>query len=207
MLRAMSDPEDVLVVFTDGACSGNPGPGGWAWATETGIEGSGSEPHSTNQRMEVWAVLDALQTLLPKHAGPIRIVSDSTYVVNCFRDQWWKGWMSRGWKNSQKQPVANQDLWKPLVTLYRDAMTMGGERVTFRWVKGHSGNRMNDLVDMLAVAAAHSQSVRSVRGLGEDGSKDENAVTSDVTSDPYVHESLPPTDSGNQESDRALTLF
>ncbi len=202
MLRAMSDPEDVLVVFTDGACSGNPGPGGWGWATETGIEGSGSEPHSTNQRMEVWAVLDALQTLLPKHAGPIRVVSDSTYVVNCFRDQWWKGWMSRGWKNSQKQPVANQDLWKPLVALYRDAMTMGHDRVTFQWVKGHSGNRMNDRVDALAVAAALSQSARSVTGLSEDDSNE-----TEGTHDSYVHESLPPEDSGTPESDRALTLF
>jgi ribonuclease HI len=160
----VSDPE-VLVVFTDGACSGNPGPGGWGWSTETGIEGSGSERQSTNQRMEVWAVLDALQTLLPFHAGPIQVVSDSTYVVNCFRDRWWQGWISRGWKNSQKQPVANQDLWKPLVELYRDAITMGSDRVSFRWVKGHSGNAMNDRVDELAVAAAKSQSSRQITGL------------------------------------------
>jgi ribonuclease HI len=165
----MSTPTsaDLLVVYTDGACSGNPGPGGWGWATLTGIEGSGSEAQSTNQRMEVWAVLDALQTLLPRHSGPIRVVSDSTYVVNCFRDSWWKGWLTRGWKNSQKQPVANQDLWKPLVLLYRDALSMGADRVTFQWVKGHSGNAMNDRVDLLAVAAARTQSERKITGLDD----------------------------------------
>lgn len=160
--------DQLLEVFTDGACSGNPGPGGWGWAVQRGPEGSGCEATSTNQRMEVWAVLDALQTLLPRHSGPIRIVSDSTYVVNCFRDRWWSGWMARGWKNSQKQPVANQDLWKPLIELYRDAITMGPERVTFRWVKGHSGHPMNDRVDLLAVAAARSQSPRTVTGLNTD---------------------------------------
>jgi ribonuclease HI len=197
----MSDPEDLLVVFTDGACSGNPGPGGWGWATETGIEGSGSETHSTNQRMEVWAVLDALQTLLPKHAGPIRVVSDSTYVVNCFRDQWWKGWMARGWKNSQKQPVANQDLWKPLVALYRDAITMGPQRVIFQWVKGHSGNRMNDRVDALAVAAAQSQSARQVSGLDDMSGPD--AVSGPES---YVHAVSSPEANGSNP-DRAITLF
>jgi ribonuclease HI len=200
-----NEPEtaSVLVVFTDGACSGNPGPGGWGWSTETGIEGSGSERQSTNQRMEVWAVLDALQTLLPRHAGPIQVVSDSTYVVNCFRDRWWQGWMSRGWKNSQKQPVANQDLWKPLVELYRDAMTMGNDRIAFRWVKGHSGNAMNDRVDELAVAAAKTQSVRTITGLEK------------LSAESYVHELTPssvqPTDielvAGPAAEQEALRLF
>jgi ribonuclease HI len=77
------------------------------------------------------------------------VVSDSTYVVNCFRDNWWRGWLARGWKNSQKQPVANRDLWEPLIELVR-----GRPGISFRWVKGHSGDRMNDLVDQLAVVAA-----------------------------------------------------
>lgn len=157
---------DEVVVFTDGACQGNPGPGGWGWAVERGggfegAEGSGAEAKSTNQRMEVWAVLDALTTLLPLTDLPIRVVSDSTYVVNCFRDRWWAGWEKRGWKNSQKQDVANQDLWKPLVALYKTEAS----RISFTWVKGHSGNRMNDRVDALAVAAAASQSPRKVTGL------------------------------------------
>lgn len=95
--------------------------------------------------MEVQAVLEALRVI----EGPVEIVSDSTYVVKCFNDNWWKGWLARGWKNSQKQPVANRDLWEPLIDLVRAR----GD-VTFTWVKGHSGNRMNDLVDVLAVAAA-----------------------------------------------------
>ena len=80
------------------------------------------------------------------------VVSDSTYVVNCFRDRWWQGWLSRGWLTSAKKPVANRDLWEPLVTEVRSRGT-----VTFRWVKGHSGDPMNDFVDLLAVAAAQTQ--------------------------------------------------
>jgi ribonuclease HI len=99
--------------------------------------------------MEINAVLEALRTL----DGPVLVVSDSTYVVNCFRDKWWEGWLRRGWTNSAKKPVANRDLWEPLIDLYRER----GD-ITFRWVKGHSGDVMNDRVDQLAVAAARSQS-------------------------------------------------
>jgi ribonuclease HI len=141
-----------FVVYTDGACQGNPGPGGWAWAEapDGQVFGSGGEKPSTNQRMELTAVLEALRA---HPDGPIEIVSDSTYVVNCFNASppWWKGWLARGWKNSQKQPVANRDLWEPLIELYR-ART---PQPTFRWVKGHSGEPMNERVDQLAVAAAH----------------------------------------------------
>ena len=137
--------EGALEVWTDGACSGNPGPGGWAWATKDGRQASGGEPSTTNQRMEIRAALEAVTAL----DGPLVVVSDSTYVVNCFRDGWWRGWLSRGWVNSAKKPVANRDLWEPLVTAVRDR----GD-VTFRWVKGHSGDPMNDLVDRLAVEAA-----------------------------------------------------
>jgi ribonuclease HI len=137
----------VLEVWTDGACSGNPGPGGWAWATQDGRQGSGGERATTNQRMEIKAALEAVRAL----HGPLTVVSDSTYVVNCFRDAWWRGWLSRGWVNSAKKPVANRDLWEPLVTLVRER----GD-VRFRWVMGHSGDPMNDLVDRLAVAAGRS---------------------------------------------------
>lgn len=143
-----------IVVFTDGACSGNPGPGGWAWAVspEGSPNGSGGEGHTTNQRMELMAVLEALRTLgADSEAGPIEVVSDSTYVVNCFRDGWWKKWQTNGWRNSKKEPVANVDVWQPLVEL-----VIAGD-VSFRWVKGHSGDRMNDLVDRLAVAAVPSR--------------------------------------------------
>ena len=138
----MVAPAGALEVWTDGACSGNPGPGGWAWATRDGRTGSGGAAPTTNQRMEIHAALDAVRTL----QGPLVVVSDSTYVVNCFRDAWWKGWLARGWVNSARKPVANRDLWEPLVTLVNER----GD-VSFRWVKGHSGDEMNDLVDRLAV--------------------------------------------------------
>lgn len=131
-------------VYTDGACQGNPGPGGWGWVMPGQFWASGAENPSTNQRMELAAVLHAVTHL----DGPLEIVSDSTYVVNCFRDEWWKGWERRGWKNSQKKDVANQDLWKPLVAAYKSG------DVTFRWVKGHDGNEWNEIADELAVAAA-----------------------------------------------------
>jgi ribonuclease HI len=137
-----------VVVFTDGACKGNPGPGGWAWAQspDGSTSAAGGEAHSTNQRMELTAVLRALEA----NAGPVEIVSDSTYVVNCFRDRWWQGWLKRGWKNSAGQPVANRDLWEPLIALYRSR----ADEIRFRWVKGHSGDPMNELVDQLAVTAS-----------------------------------------------------
>jgi ribonuclease HI len=141
----MVAPTDAVSVFTDGACSGNPGPGGWAWAVDTSTYASGGETQSTNQRMEVQAALEAV-TALP---GPLLVVSDSTYVVNCFRDGWWEGWLSRGWLTSAKKPVANRDLWEPLVTVVAER----GD-VAFNWVKGHSGHPMNDFVDSLAVQAA-----------------------------------------------------
>ncbi|SRR5581483_7269168 len=143
----------MTVVYTDGACSGNPGPGGWAWAVEDGPFASGAEPHTTNQRMEITAALEAVRDL----EGPLVVVSDSTYVVNCFRDSWWKGWLARGWTNASRKPVANRDLWEPLVELFR---TRGD--IEFRWVKGHGTDVMNNLVDALAVKAALSQ--RGERG-------------------------------------------
>jgi len=141
-----------IVVYTDGACSGNPGPGGWAWAiAPTGkARGSGGEPNTTNQRMELLAVINALRTHSDA-TGPIEIVSDSTYVVHCFRDKWWMGWQRRGWKNSQRQPVANRDLWEPLIELVTSR-----DDVSFTWVKAHDGDPMNELVDQLAVNASLS---------------------------------------------------
>ena len=139
--------EGVLEVWTDGACSGNPGPGGWAWATRDGRQDSGGEPATTNQRMEIRAALEAVRAL----PGPLVVVSDSTYVVNCFRDGWWRGWLARGWVTSARKPVVSRDLWEPLITLVNERGDVG-----FRWVKGHSGDEMNDLVDGLAVAQSRA---------------------------------------------------
>jgi ribonuclease HI len=146
----------LTVVYTDGACRGNPGPGGWAWAVPGGRFASGADPHTTNQRMEITAVLEALRALTDtgapdlKTTSGIEVVSDSTYVVRCFTDRWWEGWRRRNWKNSQKKPVANRDLWEPLLELALSPRVP----VTFRWVKGHSGDRWNDRVDELATLAA-----------------------------------------------------
>jgi ribonuclease HI len=145
----ISKPVAALSVWTDGACSGNPGPGGWAWATRDGRQDWGGSPRTTNQRMEIQAVLEAVRAL----DGPLLVMSDSTYVVNCFRARWWQLWLARGWLTSAKKPVANRDLWEPLVAEVRSR-----GNIDFRWVKGHSGDPMNDQVDLLAVAAAQAQS-------------------------------------------------
>lgn len=144
-------PEST-VAYTDGACSGNPGPGGWAWAVPGGAFASGAEARTTNQRMEISAAFEAVKA----NPGRLEVVSDSTYVVNCFLQRWHEGWIKRGWLNSQRKPVANRDLWEPFV-----ALVLSRRNVTFRWVKGHSSDVMNDLVDRLAVEAAVTQQGRS----------------------------------------------
>lgn len=146
-------------VYTDGACLGNPGPGGWAWAVPDGPYRSGPAPHTTNQRMELTAVIEALDAL----AGPVAVMSDSTYVVNCFRDRWYEGWIRRNWRNSQNKPVANRDLWEPLI----HAVLSRSPDVTLSWVKGHGSDPMNDLVDRLAVEAATAQTGRTGAGRPE----------------------------------------
>ncbi len=144
----------TLRIHTDGSCRGNPGPGGWAWAENAQHFASGAAANTTNQRMELQAVIEALRS---NPDGDVEIVSDSMYVVKCFNDRWHAGWLRRGWKNSQGQPVANRDLWEDLF-----ALTFDGDRsISFTWVKGHSGDRGNDFVDELATAAADSQRTAS----------------------------------------------
>ena len=144
----MSEREKI---FTDGACSGNPGPGGWAWVIPGSGFSSGYAEQTTNQRMELTAAYEAVLN----NQGPLEIVSDSKYVVDCFNDEWWKGWIKRNWRNSQRKPVANRDLWEPFLNeaLERD--------VIFTWVKGHAGNEWNDIADKLAVEAGYLQQSRT----------------------------------------------
>jgi ribonuclease HI len=137
------------VVYTDGACIRNPGLGGWGWAVSEECFESGSEPETTNQRMELTAALEALRTL----PGDWLVVSDSTYLVNCFRDRWYLSWRVRGWRNARGEIVANQDLWRPLVELVVESR----RDVRFRWVKGHATDAMNVFVDRLANDAARQQ--------------------------------------------------
>ncbi len=108
--------------------------------------------------MELTAVLEALQAI----DGPVVVHSDSTYVVNCFNDRWYEGWLAKNWRNSQRKPVANRDLWEPLVEIFQQR----GDDLRFVWVKGHSGDPMNDLVDEMAVAEI--ESVRPAPGSSTD---------------------------------------
>jgi ribonuclease HI len=153
------------VVYTDGSCLGNPGRGGWAWAVPDGPYASGADPRATNQRMEIRAVLEALTTLgqLWPPGRPIEVVSDSTYVVNCFHQRWWAGWYRREWRNAAGKPVANRDLWEPLLEQALDP----ARSVSFRWVRGHSGDHWNEVVDQLAVTAAATG--RGTSGLSPAG--------------------------------------
>lgn len=139
---------DIVTVYTDGACSGNPGPGGWGAIVIDGtkeVELSGAEPSSTNQRMELTAVIEALRSLEGRRR--VAIYSDSAYVINCFRDGWYERWRQNGWKNAQKKPVENRDLWEALLA------QVERHDVEWRKVAGHSGDPMNDRADRLAVAA------------------------------------------------------
>lgn len=154
-------------VYTDGACLRNPGRGGWAYVVDDGPWASGAEAETTNQRMEITAAWRAVERI----DGPLEVLSDSTYVVNCFRQGWWKGWLQRGWRNSRKEPVANRDLWEPFVDLVR-----GRGDVTFTWVKGHSGHRLNDAADALATEAARTQQGRS-------GDRFTTSVTAELSAD------------------------
>jgi ribonuclease HI len=135
-------------MYTDGACSGNPGPGGWgAILIEAGRERelSGGENPTTNQRMELTAPIEGLRAL----EGPrqVAIYSDSAYVINCFRDRWYERWRKNGWLSSKKKPVENRDLWEVLIALVEQ------HDVTWHKVAGHSGDPLNDRADALARGA------------------------------------------------------
>lgn len=132
----------ATVAFTDGACERNPGGrGGWGWVVDEHTFGLGGDPSTTNQRMEIRAALEAARAL-PR---PLTVWSDSRYVVDCFDKGWWRAWRANGWRNSQKRPVANRDLWEPLIEV-------ASADVAFRWVKGHSGANLNEVADLLANA-------------------------------------------------------
>ena len=140
-----------VTIYTDGACSDNPGPGGWgAILMYDGHrkEISGAEHFTTNNRMELTAAIEALSRL--KYPCKVQLYSDSAYLVNCFNNRWYAGWQRNGWKNSKGQPVENQDLWKRLLEL------MEAHDVTFIKVKGHSDNEWNNRCDELARAAIKS---------------------------------------------------
>ncbi len=143
----MSKPE--VMVYTDGACSGNPGPGGWGalliWNSRE-KEIAGGARKTTNNRMEMQAVIEALQTL--KKPCTVLIHSDSALIINAFKKGWVKNWQARGWRKADKKPVENRDLWIKMLK------AMEPHEVKWIKVKGHSGNKYNDRVDRLAVEAS-----------------------------------------------------
>jgi ribonuclease HI len=138
----------AITVYTDGACSGNPGPGGFAAIiVEDGVERviSGAEPHTTNQRMELRGAIEALASIPDRRQ--VHVYTDSAYVMNCFRDGWWEKWEKNGWLGAGKKPVTNRDLWERLIAETRR------HDVVWHKVRGHSGDVMNERVDALARGA------------------------------------------------------
>ena len=134
-------------IYTDGACSGNPGPGGWgAVLIYNGVEKqlSGSEKETTNNRMELSAVITALKVL--KEPCNVTLTTDSKYVCDAINKGWLNSWQKNSWKKADKKPVLNIDLWQELLPL------LDKHRVEFIWVKGHNGHKYNEICDKLAVA-------------------------------------------------------
>jgi ribonuclease HI len=143
-----------LTVYTDGACSGNPGPGGWAAIITDGEEHvvSGAEPHTTNQRMELLAAIEGLAAIPDRRR--VHVYTDSAYVMNCFEQRWYDKWEKNGWLGAGKKPVTNRDLWERLIAQTRR------HEVIWHKVRGHSGDVMNDRVDALARGAIATLSSR-----------------------------------------------
>ena len=139
---------DKVTIYTDGACSGNPGPGGWGSILMAGTNQkkiSGGKKNTTNNIMELTAVIEALKLL--KRPCEVDLYSDSAYVVNAFLQDWISSWIKNNWKNSSKEEVKNKELWQELISLTQT------HKVTFHKVKGHSDNQYNNRCDELARSA------------------------------------------------------
>lgn len=140
----MTVNHEVVIIYADGACKGNPGPGGWgAWISmgEHAKEMCGGEPITTNNRMELMAVIKALEAL--KRSCKVKIFTDSVYVQKGM-SEWIVGWKARGWRTSDKKPVKNDDLWRQLDALAQQ------HQIEWLWVKGHAGDLGNERADQLA---------------------------------------------------------
>ena len=137
---------DKVDLYTDGACSGNPGPGGWCAILCAGPHRktmSGSEKDTTNNRMELTAVIEGLKAL--RRPCEVRVVSDSKYVCDAVNRGWLRSWAAKGWKKGDGKQVLNPELWKALLPL------LSTHRVTFEWIKGHAGHPFNEECDAIAV--------------------------------------------------------
>ena len=151
------------LLYTDGACSGNPGPGGWGsvlfnYKINQVYELGGAESGTTNNRMEMLAIIEGLKLASKQKLKSILILTDSTYVIRGFT-QWRHGWKKRGWTNAEGQPVLNQDLWKKL----EDAAL--GFKIEWRYVRGHQGTPGNERVDKIAVAFSKNDLIHLDYGL------------------------------------------
>lgn len=136
-------------IYTDGACRGNPGPGGWAAILVCGKkekELTGGEPQTTNNRMELTAAIEGLRAL--KQPSKVTLYSDSRYLVDGMTKGWARSWRARGWKRSSREPALNADLWAQLLELSEK------HQVTFVWLRGHAGDPENERCDQLSVQAA-----------------------------------------------------
>ena len=143
----MPQQRKPVEIFTDGACSGNPGPGGWGAVLRykgNTRELSGGERETTNNRMELTAVIEALSAL--KEPCDVTLTSDSKYVIDAIQKGWVYGWKKKGWVKSDKKPALNVDLWEQLLPL------LAYHQVEFVWVKGHAGHPENERCDQMAVA-------------------------------------------------------
>jgi len=143
----MSDKISFVQIFTDGACSGNPGPGGWGTILRyNGVEKelSGGEPETTNNRMELTAVIEGLKCL--KRRCDVELYTDSKYVADSIEKGWAKSWQKNGWKKADKKPALNSDLWEIMLN------ELEKQNVKIIWIKGHDGHPENERCDKLAVA-------------------------------------------------------
>ncbi len=138
----------MTIVYVDGACTPNPGRGGWAWWVSDNHYASGPALSTTNQRMEVTAIAEAIRSV----PGPLCIITDSQYALKALTE-WWPGWERNGWRTKEKHPVKNLDLFLPLVAVIK----VEPNRFLFKWVKGHNGNHGNERADHFATKASLAQ--------------------------------------------------
>jgi len=166
----MMSSQTPVIIYTDGGCIGNPGPGGWAAILRYGDHEraiSGRFQQTTNNRMELRAAIEALETLT--RPCPVELYTDSSYLRNGIT-QWIRKWQRNGWRTASKEPVKNQDLWKRLLAAIERHEAAGG--VTWHWTKGHAGNAYNEAADDLANSEA--------RSVTESDPVDEEAPASDT---------------------------
>lgn len=156
-LHKESSLHEQIELYTDGACSGNPGPGGWGCvliSNQRKRRLSGYASHTTNNKMELMAVIAGLNCL--RKSFSVRIVTDSKYIHNAFSHHWIENWQKNNWKTATKEPVKNKELWQSLIELEQK------HTISWEWVKGHSGHEYNEMCDEIA-----KQAIKNRHGIDE----------------------------------------